>query len=113
MSLIEIFTDYIVNRKSLNEYVKIRKSLDERGEFNDASLVQAEDNLQRLKRNDPEIYEKMYEVLAEIFKCDMGHRVEYPINFTREVLKMYQPGMPPQKVYEEYKLVLEHHFCDA
>jgi len=113
MSLVEIFTDYVVNRKSLKDYVEIRKGLKERGEFNDASLIQAEENLQRLKRNDPEIYEKMYQVLDEIFKCDRGHKVEYPIDFTCAILKMYEPGMPPQKVYDEYQLLLEHRYCDA
>lgn len=113
MSLIEIFTDHILNKKSLKDYVQIRKSLNERGEFNDGELIQAEENLQRLKRNDPIIYKKMYELLAEIFTCDVGHKVEYPINFIREVLRMYEPHTPPKKVYEEYKQVLEHRFCDA
>lgn len=53
MSLIETFTDYVLNRKSLKEYVEVRKTINERGEFNDAKLIQAEENLQRLKKKNP------------------------------------------------------------
>ena len=49
MSLIELFTDYVLNRKNLKEYVELRKTIHERGEFNDSKLIQAEENLQRLK----------------------------------------------------------------
>ncbi|MGB5966091.1 MAG: hypothetical protein WBF77_06905 [Sulfurimonadaceae bacterium] len=110
MSLIEIFTDHVVNRKSLKEYVEIRKGLHERGEFNDKKLIQAEENLQRLKQEDKETYEQMYTTLADIFKQDTGDIVEYPINFIREVLKIGQNGMTAKKVCEEYKRSLDHHF---
>lgn len=110
MKLIEIFTDHVVNRKSLKEYVEIRKTIHERGEFNDAKLIRAEENLQRLKGENPEIYEKMYEVLAEVFRRDSGHRVEYPIDFVREVLKLYTAHYTPEKLYEEYRRILEHKY---
>ncbi len=110
MTLIEIFTDHVVNRKSLKDYVEIRKGLHERGEFNDTKLIQAEENLQRLKQEDPEIYELMYATLDEIFRRDTGDIVEYPINFIREILKLYKGDMSAKKVYEEYRRSLEHHF---
>ncbi len=112
MSLIEIFTDHVLNRKSLKEYVEIRKRLNERGEFNDQTLIQAEDDLQRLKKEDKKIYEKMYATLDEMCQQDMGHTVEYPINFIREILKIYQKGIPAKKVYEEYERGLTHHIND-
>lgn len=111
--LIEIFTDYVVNRKSLKEYVEVRKSINERGEFNDAKLIRAEENLQRLKREDRETYEAMYDTLAEIMRRDEGHFVEYPIDFIRQTLRLYEGGVPAKKVLESYRLVLEHHFQDA
>ncbi len=113
MSLIETFTDHIRNRKSLKDYVEIRKTLNERGEFNDMTLLQAEANLQQLKHDNPEIYEKMYEVLEEIFRLDRGHHVEYPINFTRQILKLYDGGSTPEQVYECYKQELHHRYGDA
>lgn len=113
MSLIELFTDHIRNRKSLKDYVELRKTLNERGEFNDSKLLQAEANLQRLKKEKPEIYEKMYEILEEICRLDRGHRVEYPINFTQEVLKMYDGRMTPEQVCEGYERVLHHRYRDA
>lgn len=113
MSLITIFTDHIVNRKSLKDYVEIRKSLSERGEFNDQSLVQAEENLQRLKKEDADIFEAMYAILDEVIRQDRGHMVEYPIDFTREILKLYKGGMTPAKVLEDYRHVVDHHFSDA
>lgn len=113
MSLIEVFTDYIRNRKSLKDYVEVRKTLNERGEFNDATLIRAEENLQRLKAENPEIYEKMYAVLEEVFRCDNGNRVEYPLTFTRQILKLYDGGSTPEQVYENYRQILEHYFCKA
>lgn len=113
MTLIEIFTDHVVNRKSLKDYVEIRKGLHEHGEFDDELLIQAEDKLQRLKKVDREIYEKMYAILDEVIRRDTGHTVEYPINFIREVLKIYQGGLSAKQVCEEYERVLEHHFHDA
>jgi hypothetical protein len=113
MSLINVFTDYIVNKKSLKEYVEVRKELHGRGEFNDDTLCLAQDNLDRLKEEDRETYNGMYSVLKEIMRRDEGYFVEYPINFTREVLKLYEHGNTPKKVYEEYKRSIEHHGNNA
>ena len=113
MSLIAIFTDHVLNRKSLKDYVEIRKSIRERGVFNDATLIQAEEDLQRLKREDPETYEGMYKVLDEIIRRDEGYNAEFPINFIRQILQIYQGGIPAKKVLENYRLELEHHFHDA
>lgn len=110
MYLIELFTDYVRNRKSLKDYVEVRKTINERGEFNDAKLIRAEENLQRLKSENPEIYEKMYEVLEEVFRRDAGHRVEYPIDFIREVLKLNTGSYTPEKLYEEYRCILKHKY---
>lgn len=110
MSLINIFTDHVVNRKSLKDYVEIRKGLNERGEFNDQKLIQAEETLQCLKKIDPETYEEMYNILNDIFKRDTGDIVEYPINFIREVLRIGQNGMSAKDVCEEYRRSLEHSF---
>lgn len=113
MSLIEIFTDYVLNRKSLIEYVDVRKTIHERGEFNDAKLIQAEENIQRLKTEEPEIYEGMYETLARIYARNTGLSVEYPIDFVRQILKMYRGSLTPRQVYEEYKRMLEHYHHDV
>lgn len=113
MSLIETFTDYILNRKSLKEYVEVRKTINERGEFNDAKLIQAEENLQRLKKEDPEIYEGMYATLAKIYAKNKGLTIEYPIEFTRQILRMYKTSLTPAQVYEEYKRVLGHYHHDV
>ncbi|PHM16708.1 MAG: hypothetical protein CJD30_10145 [Sulfuricurvum sp. PD_MW2] len=112
MSLIETFTDYILNRKSLKEYVEVRKTINERGEFNDAKLIQAEENLQRLKKEEPEIYEGMYATLAKIYAQNKGLTIEYPIEFTRQILRMYKTSLTPSQVYEEYKRVLGHYHHD-
>jgi hypothetical protein len=103
MLLIEIFKDHVLNKKSLKDYVELRKSIKERGEFNDEALTQAEDNLQRLKREDNAIYELMYATLQEYVKQDKGHTVEYPINFIREILQ----------IYLNHKSGLEHPSHDA
>jgi len=113
MLLIEIFTDYVLNKKSLKDYVEIRKTINTRGEFNNASLIQAEENLQRLRRENPEVYEGMYETLAEIYKRNAGLSIEYPLDFVRQILKMYQGSLSPQQVYEEYKRILNHYHHDA
>ncbi|MCH9814703.1 MAG: hypothetical protein K0U47_12265 [Epsilonproteobacteria bacterium] len=113
MTLIEIFTDHIRNRKSLKTYVEIRKTIPTRGEFNDETLIQAEEDLQRLKQEDEEIYELMYETLEAYYAQDAGHYVEYPINFVREILKIYQCNVPAKKVYEQYKRGLDHHIHDS
>lgn len=112
MSLIEIFTDYVLNKKDLKEYVKIRKTIHERGEFNDASLLRAEENLQRLKSEEPEIYTLMYETLDKIYKRNSGLSIEYPLDFIRQILKMYKSSLTPQQVYEEYKRILSHYHHD-
>lgn len=112
MSLIEIFTDYVLNKKDLKEYVKIRKTIHERGEFNDASLLRAEENLQRLKSEEPEIYTLMYETLDKIYKRNSGLSIEYPLDFIRQTLKMYKSSLTPQQVYEEYKRILSHYHHD-
>ena len=108
--LIEIFTDYVVNRKSLREYVEVRKTINARGEFNDEKLIRAQDNLDKLKAENPEIYDKMYEVLFEVIKRDAGHKVEYPLDFVRHILKMYKGSKTPEMIYEEYKSILEHKY---
>ena len=113
MTLIETFTDYVVNRKSLKEYVEVRKSMNERGEFNDASLLQAQENLDRLKKENSKTLENMYKTLDEVFERDMGHHVEYPIDFIRIVLSIGQHGVTPEQACQEYQNILEHHFHDA
>ncbi len=113
MSLIETFTDYILNRKNLKEYVEVRKTIHERGEFNDAKLIQAEENLQRLKKEEPEVYEGMYETLAKIYARGAGLTIEYPLDFIRQILRMYKTSLTPTQVYEEYKRVLEHYHHDV
>ncbi|MDH4944351.1 hypothetical protein [Sulfurimonas sp. C5] len=107
--LIEIFTDYIRNKKDLREYVEVRKTINERGEFNDASLIKVQENLERLKKENPEIYAKMYEVLEEVFRRDQGNNIEYSLDFAREILKMFQK-QSLESIYEEYAAVLEHKY---
>lgn len=107
--LIEMFTDYIRNRKDLREYVQKRKTINERGEFNDASLIKIQENLERLKEENPYIYEKMYEVLEEVFRLDAGQVVDYPLDFAREILKMFK-NRSSESIYEEYKAVLQHRY---
>ncbi|HEX5710921.1 MAG TPA: hypothetical protein VFX68_06200 [Sulfuricurvum sp.] len=109
MTLIETFTDYVLNRKSLKDYVKYRKTTNERGEFNDAKLIQAQDNLDRLKIEDPEIYEAMYTTLDAIYKHNAGLTIEYPLEFIHQILKMYASSLTPRQIYEEYTRVLEHY----
>lgn len=113
MGLIEIFTDHVVNRKSLKEYVEIRKTIQERGEFNDQTLCEAEEYLQRLKAEAPETYEAMYATFDEIIRRDEGHHVEYPIDFIKQVLRIYRDGIPAEKVLENYRQVLRHHYQTA
>ncbi|MBV5322019.1 MAG: hypothetical protein JZU62_10035 [Sulfuricurvum sp.] len=113
MSLIELFTNYVLNRKNLKEYVELRKTINERGEFNDAKLIQAQENLERLKMEEPDIYEGMYETLARIYARNAGLTIEYPLDFIRQILKMYKTSLTPAQVYEEYKRVLEHYHHDV
>lgn len=113
MTLIELFTDYIRNKKSLKLYVKERKNYNTRGEFNDQTLIKAEDCLQRLKKEEPEIYNLMYETLEQYYEEDCGHYVEYPINFIRQILQICDNHVSAQKVYDVYREGLKHHYCDA
>jgi len=113
MTLIELFTDYVVNRKDLREYVELRKSMRERGEFSDETLVCAQESLERLKLENNVEYEAMYATLKEVFTLDRGHKVEYPIDFIKEVLKMYHHGHSAYDIALEYHEVLTHHFHDA
>lgn len=113
MLLIEIFTDAILNKKSLKDYVKIRKENNQRGEFNDSSLIKAEENLQRLKKENPEIYDAMYETIEKIYELNNGLTIEYPIDFIRQILKMYNGYLTPYQVCEEYKEVLNHYHHNA
>ena len=113
MSLIETFTDYVLNRKSLKEYVEVRKTINERGEFNDAKLIQAQENLERLKAEESEVYEGMYATLAKIYARNSGLTIEYPLDFVRQILRMYKTSLTPKQVYEEYKRVLEHYHHDV
>jgi len=113
MTLIDIFTDYVVNRKSLKEYVEVRKNIHERGVFNDQTLIQAEEDLQRLKREENDTYEAMYATLEEITSRDEGYHAEYPVNFIRQILRIYQGGIPAKKVLEEYRRELDHYYRDA
>lgn len=112
MTLIEIFTDYIFNKKDLREYIKIRSSIHERGEFNDESLLIAQKNLESLKMIDRATYNLMYSTLNEYVKADRGDTIEYPINFIREILKLSLDDHSPQKVYEDYKNGLNHKHHD-
>ena len=113
MTLIELFTDYVRNQKSLKEYVEKRKSIDSRGEFNNQTLIQAQEDLERLKKENPKIYDLMYETLDKYYEEDKGYTVEYPIDFIREILKIYQHNMPAQEVYEGYVEGLNHPCRDA
>lgn len=112
MKLIDIFTDYVRNRKSLIDYVEVRKTLNERGEFNDQKLIHAQENLLRLKKENPELLEAFYGILDETFRRDQGHTIEYPLTFIREILKLYNTSTP-QKIFEEYQRSLDHYFNDA
>lgn len=112
MSLIEIFTDYVLNKKSLIEYVEIRQKINERGEFNDTSLIKAEENLKRLQIEYPDVHSGMYETLAKIYERNIGFSVEYPIDFIRQILKMYN-GLSPSQVHQDYQRILDHYHHDA
>ncbi len=107
--LIEIFIDFIRNRKDLREYVLKRKTIQERGEFNDATLLQIQENLERLRVENPDIYEKMYEVLEAVFENDAGQSVDYALNFARQMFKMFK-NRTPEDIYKEYKAVLKHKY---
>lgn len=114
MTLIEIFADYIRNQKSLVDYVEERKTMTTRGEFNNDTLLLAAEKLERLKEEKPEIYKEMHELLEEYYRKDEGHFVEYPINFTRQILKLYEnERATPERVVECYRQGLDHPCNDA
>lgn len=113
MSLIEIFTDYVLNKKSLIEYVELRKEINERGEFNDTSLIKAEETLKKLQLEHPEVLTGMYETLAKIYERNSGFSVEYPIVFIRQILRMYTDSLTPCQICDEYRRVLEHYHHDV
>lgn len=107
--LIDVFTDYIRNKKDLREYVEKRKTINERGEFNDTQLLRVQENLEKLKQQNLEIYNKMYEVLEEVYEKDEGNYIEYPLNFARMILEL-DTLKSPEVVYEKYKSVLKHKY---
>lgn len=109
MLLIELFKDYIFNKKDLVEYVELRKSINERGEFNDALLIQAAKNLEHLKTEDTQVYQEMYETLNEYVKSNEGLSIEIPINFIRQILKLDKNGYSAKKMLEDYKNELKHY----
>jgi hypothetical protein len=113
MLLIELFSDYVRNKKSLKVYVEKRKSINERGEFNDKTLFDAQECLEKLQKEEPDIYILMYETLSEYYKQGEGHTIEYPINFIRQILQICRNNISAQKVYESYKKGLNHYYCDA
>lgn len=107
--LIDLFTDYIRNKKDLREYVERRKTINERGEFNDQKLIRIQENLERLQKENPDIYNKMFEVLEEVFRRDQGNYVEYSLDFAREILQMFK-GKSLESIYENYKAILDHKY---
>lgn len=107
--LIEIYSDFIRNKKDLRDYIELRKTIHGRGEFNDNKLLKIQENLEKLKAENPEIYEKMYAVLEEVYKRDEGNFVDYPLDFSREILKMFQ-NQSLESIYEEYKATLAHKY---
>ncbi len=113
MTLIEIFTDYVVNKKSLVEYVELRKTLNQRGEFNDETLILAQNNLDRLGRENKKILDEMYAILFKIVKLDRGHCVEYPLDFIKEILKLYKNSVEPKDILRDYKEILNHKYSGA
>ena len=113
MTLIEIFTDYVVNKKSLLEYIEVRKTMNERGEFSDAKLKRAQENLDRLALEEKEILDEMYSIFFQIIKLDKGHFVEYPIDFIEEILKVYQNHVEPKDILRNYKQILTHTYSGA
>ena len=113
MRLIDLFSDYIRNKKELIEYIEKRKNINERGEFNDDQLRLAAQKLERLKKEYPKIYDGMYETLEEYYKQDRGHYVEYPINFLKEILMMFENHITVEHIFKSYKDGLTHRCRDA
>lgn len=108
--LIDLFSDYIRNKKDLRTYVEERKMINERGEFNDLQLIRIQENLERLKKENSEIYSKMYEVLEEVYNKDEGNYIDYPLDFARVTLGMFQGNQSLENIYETYKAVLQHKY---
>ncbi|WP_373031470.1 hypothetical protein [Sulfurovum sp.] len=114
MTLIELFSEYIRNQKSLVDYVEERKKMTTRGEFNNETLLLAAEKLERLKEENPAVYQEMHDLLEEYYNKDEGHFVEYPINFTRQILKLYEcERATPERVLECYRKGLDHPCNDA
>ena len=113
MRLIDLFSTYIREQKNLALYIEERKSINEEGEFSDSELILAAKNMQKLKSEEPDIYEAMHKTLEEYYARDEGHYVEYPINFTKQILKMYVNDVKPERVYECYVQGLNHPCSDA
>ena len=107
--LIEIFTDYIRNQKDLREYIELRKDINERGEFNNEELLTIQENLEKLKSENPEIYSKMFDVLEEVYEKDAGDIIDYPLNFARVILNM-EKAKSLDDMYNKYKAELSHQF---
>lgn len=112
MRLIELFSDYIRNKKDLLEYIEERKNIHERGEFNDEKLRQAAQKLEKLKNEYPDIYKGMHETLEDYYCQDEGHYVEYPINFTRQILMMFETHSTVEDIYKSYQKGLKHRCRD-
>ena len=87
--------------------------MNERGEFNDETLLKAQKNLERLKQEEPKTYDLMYETLNEYYRRDKGHTIEYPIDFIRQISRIYQNNLFVKRIYESYKKGLAHHCRDA
>ena len=114
MTLIELFSDYIRKQKSLVDYVEERKQVGARGEFNNETLILAAEKLERLKKESPAVYDEMHALLEEYYRKDEGHFVEYPINFTRQVLKLYKNERDtPERILDCYRQGLDHPCIDA
>jgi hypothetical protein len=107
--LIDIFTDFIRNKKDLRDYIELRKNINERGEFNDSNLIKIQKNLEKLKKENHEIYLKMYEILEEVYKRDEGNYIDYPLDFARIMLHIFEKHTL-EETYTNYKEVLNHKY---
>lgn len=107
--LIEIFEDYIRNKKDLRQYVQVRKEINERGEFNDFELIKIQEHLEELQKLNPEIYTKMYAVLEKVYEKDVGSYIDYPLNFARVILNM-DHAKSLEDMYNTYKAELKHRY---
>lgn len=113
MRLIDLFSDYIRNKKDLLEYIEKRRDYNEVGEFSDEQLRLAKQKLERLKEESSETYEKMHQLLEEYYRQDQGHFVEYPINFLKQILKMYENHVTVEQIVKSYEEGLSHCCRDA